>query len=432
MTLNRASKLVFLVLTSSTLILATGCQSSSLKPDLGRLAFWKKDDVQLASRSVPPPSEHFSPDRGGSATKQGSQTKQSIASNQAEQNLKDSVEAVLAEARRNKDQPKDLSRRPYSLDSIDSNIGKAKEAANDVAGNNALPNLKSAAAAAQNSFKKAGDLAQNPGKLVTGVQDQGQHSASQIAAGVTNGFNRQANNVATGVAGAAGDLFNAAGNKVQQTVNTVQENTDNSFQPTGNTSNPNVKRNPYLGALNDGANNFVAKSVNAAAKSGEAANEFVAQAVNNTTDADVNAPNYKVVSASAVTSETMDLARGSVAKTMTQIGNPQVQQSGFERAIEPQSGALQPSSGTLQPLNNQATSEAGNGSATKIVAAPAPAATKTSNAAPAYPQTTFGSIQPIQSKNTTTERTGALPAALLKSSGNFTPGSTKPLQPLLR
>lgn len=54
--------------------ISSGCQSGFTKPDIGRLAFWKKDDIRLAARQadeLAPPSSHFSPEPtdGGSGTK---------------------------------------------------------------------------------------------------------------------------------------------------------------------------------------------------------------------------------------------------------------------------------------------------------------------------------------------------------------------------
>lgn len=52
-----------LVLIAASVIVMTGCQASAFKkPDLAKLAFWKKDGDALAAKTVPPPpARHFDP-----------------------------------------------------------------------------------------------------------------------------------------------------------------------------------------------------------------------------------------------------------------------------------------------------------------------------------------------------------------------------------
>ena len=384
MTLNLTTKLVLSSLIGSMLVLGTGCQSGGFKPDLGRLAFWKKDEVQLAS-NVPPPSEHFSPDRGNSKG----------VAEANKQNLKDSVDAIIAEAKRNKTIPKDPTRKPYSLDPIDSKIGSSTKSGNDFVSNNSFQNFKSSASKAvkstQDAVKQAGDLVRNPGQVMSEFQQQSQHAASQIASGVSEGLTKQANNVVSGAASTASDYLNAATNKVQQTVNTVQERVDNSFQPQSGSAGSGVKRNPYLGSLNNATNNFVSSKAQAAA----ASTEKIGKAVNDIVVPDNQSPKYQTVSASTAN-------QGSATKTANlQMANPSSQRS--------------PSTGALQPLQK-------NSSHTTSVNA-------SGQNANGYPSTSFGAIRPLQ-RSTTTSSPSTLPASLLKTSSNFTPGSTKPLQPL--
>ena len=377
----------------SIIVLSSGCQSGggfkagSFKPDFGALAFWKKDNVQLASKSVPPPSEHFRPDQGES-------TKQVAARNQNE--LKQSVEAIIAEAKRNKDKPKDPAYRPYSLDSIENKIGDASKSSNDfVQQNNTLQNLQKSATTAitstKDTIRQANDIARNSGSALKGVttnlQQQSQHAASQIAAGVSDGITKQATNIVSGATHAANNLLNSTSTGIQQTVNTVQEKLDNSFQPK-NSATSDVRRNPYLGAVNNSAN--PSASTAAAPKT-----------------ATGGATEKSADSLSAKLSQLAQGTRGSVGS----MSGTQAKTPSFDSKIRTASAAL-------QPLNNKA-SKTATTTTPGNVTRPA-----------AYPSTPFGTIQPVRQASATENSSSQLPAELLNLKGSFAPGSTKPLQPL--
>ena len=386
MTLSRLQKLVLAALICSFSVINAGCKSGGIKPDLSSIAFWKKDNVQLASRNVPPPSAHFSPDRGSSS--------KSIANaNANEQQLKSSVDAIIAEAKRNKALPKDPVRKPYSLDSIESKIGEAKKATNDFVGDPSLQTLQQSASTAfqgsANKISQAGKLAQNPADamkgLAGGIQKQGNHAASQIASGMSEGLARQANNVVSG----SGGMIDSATNGIKQMANEVQEATDNSFQPRA-VEGPQLERNPYLGALN----NVNEKVLTAAASTNPAVTQGLAQKVSSAKENLAQAVNNVSVPASGS-------ANKNNLPTTTEI-----QQSSFNSSLQNVSNAL-------KPLDNAAAGQAG-----KIVVPAQPPISS-------YPSTPFGAIKPVQA-----QPASSLPNALLNGKTHFAPGSTKPLQPL--
>lgn len=125
---NPNHNLLVLLALVSLISISSGCQSGFTKPDLGRLAFWKKDDIRLAARradELAPPSSHFNPEPtdGGSGTKVagGSGTKAAAGSREAVRDeLQSRVDNILAKA--NKKKAADMMKNP-----MDEAIGKTAE-----------------------------------------------------------------------------------------------------------------------------------------------------------------------------------------------------------------------------------------------------------------------------------------------------------------
>ena len=339
--------------------LNTGCQSGFLKkPDFGRLAFWKGSEMRLASKSddVLPPSAHFSPDAG-----EGSQPKDDI---------KASVEQILAEAKKNKSNASDPIRKPYSLDSIDPKIAereKAKSESNDFVLSDKVKQFQAATSKAiaktENTINQATGAVESTANQFNGwknnLQDSSKNQIKQVAQQLTN----QANDAISTTSNSLKQITQSTTDSINQSVSTVKNSIDNSFQ---GAASGKVVKNPFSDRGAPAGNDFVSKYKTAATTSGG-----------------------KLEPAST--------------STMNQFPNDQlapnsIQQSSFNANINKNTATV------LQPKSK-------------------------SQPATAYPSTGFEEFSPVSRENSGSPDVFKIPASLLRGNSTFSPGSTRPLRP---
>lgn len=422
---KRNTKLIAFSLTTMSLL--CGCQSGFTlrKPDLSRLAFWKNDELSLASRrdDIPPPSAHFAPD-GEMA--------------QAKDDLKSSIDDIIAEAKRNQqataENAAESIRKPYSLDSIDPKLSLNHSKSTEDALNETLQQFKSTS---DNAFKTAEKVvSQGSAKAeettnmfngwnntfqpsnenaVKNVAQNLQGQAEQIAGNATNSFNSFAKSATSAVS-----------NTVNNTVSTVSNSVDNSFQPSGTAavvSNPFARSNQLESKAPTAP---TAATAPVAATAPEAPTAPVAPTMAKTDPAPTNSNDF-----SSDFNQMMKMAE-SKQPLAERIG---ISKSPSPNLPEPATGVQQSSFNTAPSVTKQATN-----AILQPLTARSNSTGSSSSTASQYPTTSFGVIRSkngSSSKITTgttsskTDDSGIIvPPHLLRGEGNFSPGSTRPLRPL--
>ena len=446
---------------SLTVLALSGCQSGAFrKPDLGRLAFWKQDELSLASKrdELPPPSHHFSPDNG--FADQGSATKSQ--SHGAE--LKSSIDDIIAEAKRTQQAKADAAanaaksanaaaealtdpiRQPYTLDKIDPKLSLK----NSESTQKALNELQQFGSGSKNEFasatKSIADKANAALKNTTGSVDDLKNSF-QASAG--SGLKNAAEKLTSKAGSAANDAGSTLKNIAQHTqssfgntIENARSKIDNSFQPAGSkvVSNPfaasnNKSESSVISAsLDPGGNDFASRFNQAlaetetaisksTARAGQTANQFISKTTTSTPD---------FSNESGVRQSSFD---GAVSKTSAAILEPLTSQTTTTTTTQPfRSTATQPLRST--PPQSQSSVSHSNSMFDKPPTRTASAANQyptTSSGTTQYPSTSYGVIKPM---NTSTESTSSgssfqVPTHLLRGEGSFSPGSTRPLRPIL-
>ena len=346
------------VICVSSAILLTGCQSGFIKkPDFGRLAFWKNENLRLAARKddIPPPSAHFSPDTG-----EGGEMSDELKSN---------IDQIIADARMSKtkamasnEQP---IRKPYSLDSIDPKVNEQEARSNDFVSEK-LNKIQSAASqalnATENVIKDTGEVVENTANSFVGIKDSFKMASQAKLQQVSDGIKNQAN---TAVAKTGESINQFARNSeaaVNQTVANVKNSLDNSFQAA-----KNVITNPYAATTDQQSSSLTTVGPEATTK------DFVSR--------------YK----QAAEQFGKQTAAASNSKTA-------VQQSSFDAELKTKTNEMAPPES--QPKATQ------------------------------YPSTSFGKFQPLKPADEKTDVDSLkIPPQLLRGTGTFSPGSTKPLRP---
>lgn len=310
---------------------SSGCQSGFTKPDLNRLAFWKKDDIRLAARradDLAPPSSHFDPEPtdGGSSTRSsGSSTRVAASSaTQTRDELQARVDNILAKA--NKKKAADSLKKPF--DKPGEAIGKvnkqlfgangkrsdvSQQAVNDIQAkldalkkaameNKVADSAATAATAVAAASETANDFAasdfqapiNNMAAKAQQTIDAGMASADSLKtksiAGWNNDFSAMASNTSptpnTTAPPTAANLAQSASNGLITLKNKVAEagkamvqaTDDNSFEIAAPTKN----RLANLGSKTAGAaQNVFAATKNMASKATESAGQLTSSAQQN-------------------------------------------------------------------------------------------------------------------------------------------------------
>ncbi len=352
------------------LIMATGCQSGFSKPDLNKLAFWKKDELKLASRAddIPPPSAKFNPDQKD-AMKNGSK-----------EQLQASVDAIVAEAKKNRENPQDPIRKPYSLDSIDSKLagGDSKDKPNDFVLSEKLSRIQTttnnALATTENAVKQTGAMIENTSNSLAGLKNELQSDGERKIADASNFLKSQADSAISTTGAAVNSLARTTETTIDSTVSSVKNSIDNSFQPRAG-SGSSLVTNPYANSKTSNSNNF-----------GETEADESDLAGNLDSSPMVDKPQSSPLSPQSA-----------------------VHQSSFDSEKDRNSVGL------LEPVESgvsEMASRTGVGTPTK------------------YPTTPYGKIRPIgQAGSGTASGALEIPYQLLRGTSTYSPGSTTALQP---
>lgn len=381
---NKLVKLAICLLTIVTL--NSGCQSGLIKkPELGRLAFWKNDNLRLAAKSndIPPPSAHFSPDSSsqGSASKDemkanidqiiaNAKSGKADASKMIDSKMSEAkmIESKIAEAKST-----DPIRKPYSLDSINPNLNdrKTEKQSNDFVLNDKVKSFQAATTntfnAAKNKISQTTNSIKESNNSFVGWQNTLQQSDTNPINTVAQQINSQAKSAVASTSDSLKQFSAAAGDSLNKTVSSVSNSLDNSFQ---SAANKQVIKNPFSSGTQAtaSASDFVSKYKSAAENTIESAKQG-ALAIKN------EALNNKPL-----------------------VPNNPIQQSSFNANINKSTAAI------LQPNTNDK----------------APATS--------YPSTGFGSFTPVKNDKETASPV-QIPASLLRGTSSFSPGSTRPLRP---
>ncbi len=246
---------IILLLFVSAGVLLSGCQSgfikqpdlsrlkpdlSRLKPDLsrikkpnlGRLAFWKNENLRLAAKKdeVLPPSVHFSPD-----TKEGSGTKNK---------MKASIDQIIAEAKKSKSENQSVStdpiRKPYSLKSIDSKVGDSATTSNDFVSkklNQIQSTTSQALGAAENVAKNTESAVANAANTFSGWKNTLQESSQDQVKQIAGEFKSQTKNTIANTGKTLNQFVGDSEKAVNTTVSNVKNSIDNAFQASSKAAN---------------------------------------------------------------------------------------------------------------------------------------------------------------------------------------------------
>ena len=447
----------------TVLVLMSGCQSGAFpKPDLGRLAFWKQDELSLASKrdDIPPPSHHFSPDNG--FADQGSASKEKAGGSE----LKASIDEIIAEAKRTQQAKADAAAdatagavdkvtnaisgavsKPYSLDKIDPKLSLNHSESTAKALQQFGSATKNTLAASTESIGgKTTDAVKNTANALGDLKNSFQASAGSSLKNASEQLKNQTGNVIGKTASTLNNIAEKSQTTFGQTIEDVRTNVDNSFKPVATkvVANPfaasnNKSESSLLPASsNPGSNDFAARFNQALAdtesaiakstapsgsptptkKAGQTINQFVSQPSRT-----ISTPDF--AEGSGVRQSSFD---GSVSKTTAAILQPVATQPVATKTTTP----IQPFQSTAsQPLRAPATTQT-QPQSTPSTSTQAP--TRTASSASQYPTTSYGVIKPM--KNSTEEATSSsddsfqVPQHLLRGEGSFSPGSTRPLRPV--
>lgn len=358
------------VTVGGALLLAVGCQSGFSKPDLNKLAFWKKEELKLASRSddIPPPSAKFDPEKNDSM-KTGTK-----------EQLQASVDAIVAEAKKNRENPPEPIRKPYSLDSIDPKLAgsDSNSKSNDFVLSEKLNQIQSttnsALATTENVVKQTGAMIENTSNSFAGLKNELQSNGEPTIADASNFLKAQADSAIATTGTAVDSLAKTTEATTDSSVSAVRNSMDNSFQPRTGTS-ASVVTNPYTSSRKSDSNDF-----------GASASDESGLVVSSDSSPLVDSPQSSRLSPQS-----------------------DVQQSSFD-SVKGKS-----STGLLQPVASDVSEMSARTAAV---------------AATNYPTTPFGIIRPrVQADVGTASDTMEIPEHLLRGTSTYSPGSTRVLQP---
>ncbi len=438
------------------ILVLTGCHSGGFKkPDFGRLAFWKKDDLRLASRgeALPPPSTHFDPEPTN--TGPVSRNKSDLDS-KTRQDIQEKVDRILANARNSNAGNIDPIRKPYGTDSDaktekkdrfafntkDNSTEISAEARNDIQAK--LDALKaSAKKRAEQSNEFAADAAgslgetkpiagwkndfQLPANLNAAVQDQPKSETESTQNSLD--ARQAADSTATAFGGATAEVYQSA-NQAAGDMASSAENQINRFAQSATNSIESARQNLKNAADNSFQPARVQNSFARATQPGSKATQNILEPLN---------------SAAQSASETLNQA-GSAAQSSAAIVT-----DGFQQRVAHARNAL--SSVAADETQNVPSSSQNIGTTAKIHYASTPQSNSNAPVPPRYPSTPYGELQPrigssdlpmngradlIKANSNTTidaqvKQTGGssdIPAELLQGSSTFAPGSVKQLQPI--
>ncbi len=238
---------VLAAMIGSVLIISTGCQSGMFtKPDLNRLAFWKKENLQLASRTqeIPPPSSHFDPD-----TKElDGDTKEQIEA---------SITRLAQDAKRDAAGQSGLIRKPYSLDTVNPKIaGNSPVSDQPAASGTNEPDLSrklnqlqtasnDAMRTADNAVKQTGAQIEDSARTLADLKKKLQADSDQAFNEASKSLQDNAGQVVDSTTEAVNQFSSSTANTVNQTVSNVKQSFDNTFQPPASPSSSSHVSNPY-------------------------------------------------------------------------------------------------------------------------------------------------------------------------------------------
>lgn len=370
----------------SSMMLFTGCQSGFLtKPDLGKLAFWKNDQIRLAAKNedIPPPSRHFSPDPG-----EGSETRNELKSN---------IDGILAKSKQEGSATKQEGsetktepiRKPYGLASAKPQGSDKKSSPNDFelnkkldqihsktnqalsATEKAIGNANSFVSKTTQNIKSASNAFSGSANSFAGWQNKLKTSGENQIQKVANEFKNQASQTVSYASNSINQLTSNAKTSVGNSIANVTNSLDNAFKPDNVISNDYFSRNKSTAGKPQESD--TAKNESPATSAQFQKNEFGSK--------------YKQVA--------------------EQFGKPNVGQSLNSSSIQQSSFNTEVESGATEK---------------QLVAAASP--TK-------YPSTSFGKFKPIaKPKPKSEDETFKIPPQLLRGSSSFSPGSVKPLRPV--
>ena len=425
--------ILFVTCMTFAVVCTGGCQSGFMKkPNLGKLAFWNNDNLQLAAKDddVPPPSRHFSPDpatpSGGSATKQ-------IAKSQGSQNrnnTKADIDKIIANSKKASNDALEIAkstadsvaapiRKPYSLKSIDPKINPGadlKNASNDFALKNSAKDFNAAAASAIASAKEsatdsvaaAGKNLESPKNVFNGWKNDFQQATQKTIQQVGGELPSSANKALASAASTVGQASKTATSTLAKTASAVKDSVDNSFKP-GKTL---VVKNPYSDAKPVDSNG-ISDSIN---KISQGASQRKAE---------LSSMAEKFVAAG--TSSTAKLSQSFTANPLV----PKATSTKNDFAISTSTSDSSTSSGSTTSTNLLQPQPTRTADASIL-----PGSSSTGQTSSLYPTTGFESFAPIkrtaaQSSIDSLEGSDVykIPASLLRGDSSFAPGSTKPLRP---
>lgn len=246
---NPLSRIQYVAAGLLLVTVTAGCQSGlGLKPDLDKLAFWKKDELKLASRGndLPPPSAHFNPESMGG--KNGEVDKQQ---------LQESVNAIVAEAKRHQNSSTEPGRKPYSLDSVQAkpripndsgDSSSSSQSSNGFVLRKGLDKIQTATndtlARTEQVIKNTGNVVEDSTNSLTDWKNDFQARSERTVAAASNTLKSTKDNVVDSATTAVNSLASTAQDTIDSSVSTVQEAVDNSFAPR---DSKHTVSNPYAG-----------------------------------------------------------------------------------------------------------------------------------------------------------------------------------------